>query len=129
VILADSSILIEWQRIPSIRTRQIIAAQDASVWGVTVAELLAGARNPVERQKVMALLGAFRRTAIPEPVWELAGDISAVLRARGTPLKLADIAIAATAIHHSLPLWTRDADFSRVQTVAPQLVLFDDSTA
>jgi predicted nucleic acid-binding protein len=129
VILADSSILIEWQRIPSIRTRQVIATEEAAVCGVTVAELLTGARNPVERQKTMALLGAFQRVAIEEPVWELAGDISAVLRVRGTPLNLADVVIAATAIHHSVPLWTRDTHFSRVQTVAPQLILFDESDA
>jgi predicted nucleic acid-binding protein len=77
VILADTSIVIEWQRIPSITTRRIIAAHDARVCGVTVAEVLTGARNPVERQKTMLLLGAFRRVDVEEPVWELAGDISA----------------------------------------------------
>lgn len=129
MILADSSVLIEWQRIPSIKTRQIISAHNAAICGVTVAELLAGARNPVERQKTMTLLGAFQQVRIEEPVWELAGDISAGLRARGTPLMLADVVIAATAIHYSLPLWTRDAHFDRVQSVVPQFVLFDESTA
>jgi tRNA(fMet)-specific endonuclease VapC len=129
VILADSSILIDWQRVPSIRTRQIVRAQNAGVCGVTVTELLTGARNPVERQKTMTLLGAFRPVTIEEPVWELAGDISSVLRVRGTPMKLPDIVIAATAIHHGMPLWTRDAHFSHVQAVAPQLTLFDETTS
>jgi tRNA(fMet)-specific endonuclease VapC len=129
VILADSSILIDWQRVPSIRTRQIVRTQNAGICGVTVTELLTGARNPVERQKTMTLLGAFRPVTIEEPVWELAGDISSTLRVRGTPMKLPDIVIAATAIHHGMPLWTRDAHFSHVQSVAPQLTLFDETTS
>lgn len=129
MILADSSILIDWQRVPSIQTRRIITAQNAGVCGVTVAEVLTGARNPLERQKTMTLLGAFRPVPIPDPVWELAGDIASALRVRGTPMKLPDIAIAATAIHHGVPLWTRDAHFSQVQAVVPQLSLFDEQTS
>lgn len=129
MILADSSILIDWQRVPAIRTRQIVRAQNAGICGVTVTELLTGARNPLERQKTMTLLSAFRPVKVEDPVWELAGDISSALRVRGTPMKLPDIVIAATAIHHGMPLWTRDAHFSQVQAVVPQLALFDERTS
>ena len=90
-------------------------------------ELLTGTRNPVERQKVNAILSAFKRLPIDEPAWELAGDLAAGLRVRGTSLALADMVIAATAIHHGLPLWTRDNHFARLQALAP-LTLFDEST-
>lgn len=91
MILADSSILFDWQRVPSIPTRQIITGQNAGICGVTVTELLTGARNPLERQKTMTLLGAFR------------------------PVKM--------------PLWTRDAHFSQVQAVVPQLTFFAEATS
>jgi predicted nucleic acid-binding protein len=131
VILADSSILIEWQRVPSanISSRRIAAEQEAAICGVTVAEVLQGARSSLERTKLSVLLSAFRRLAIEEEIWDLTGDLSARLRSRGTPLAIPDLAIAATAIYYSLPLWTRDAHFHRVQGVAPELILFDESNA
>jgi predicted nucleic acid-binding protein len=129
VILADSSILIEWQRKPSLRLHQLMRTHGAAVCGVTVAEVLTGARSPMEREKAMALISSFTRVPIDETVWELAGDISARLRLRGTPLMLADVTIAAAAIHHELPLWARDGHFERVRVVAPELVLFDEAAA
>lgn len=42
---------------------------------------------------------------------------------------LADVTIAATAIHHHIPLWTRDDDFERVRAVAPELTFFNEATA
>lgn len=55
-------------------------------------------------------------------------DAIAMIR-RGTKIPLPDAVLAATAIHHGIPLWTRDAHFARVQAVAPGLILFDDSEA
>jgi predicted nucleic acid-binding protein len=66
---------------------------------------------------------------IDEPVWELTGRISGVMARRGTRIKFQDAAIAATAIHRNLPLWTRDAHFTWVQAAFPQLILFDESQA
>ncbi len=63
-----------------------------------------------------------------EPVWELTGRISGAMTRRGTKIKFPDAAIAATAIHNGLPLWTRDSHFTWVQAEFPQLVLFDEST-
>lgn len=129
MILADSSILIEWQRKPSLRLHQTITRYDAAICGVTVAEVLTGARNPEERRKMIDLLSSFGRVAIEDGVWELAGDLAAQLRLQGTPLMLADVTIAAAATYHRVPLWTRDAHFSRVLPYAPDLILFDESTA
>jgi predicted nucleic acid-binding protein len=129
VILADSSVLIEWQRMPSIQLYQIMTRYHAGICGVTIAEVLGGARNPQEREKSVDLFSSFAQVPIEPPVWELAGDISARLRVQGTPVMLADLVIAATAIHHHLPLWTRDNHFERVRVVAPALAIFDASQA
>lgn len=129
MILADSSVLIEWQRMPSIGLYRIMTRYDAGICGVTVAEVLAGARTEEETQKAMELFSSFTRVPIDERVWELTGDLSAQLRKRGTPLMLADVAIAATAIHHSIRLWTRDNHFERVRAIDPRLAIFDETTA
>jgi predicted nucleic acid-binding protein len=129
VILADSSVLIEWQRMPSVQMFRIMTRYQAGICGVTVAEVLTGARDREERQKSLELCSSFAQVPIEAAVWELAGDIAARLRQRGTPLMLADITIAATAIHHHLPLWTRDNHVERVRAVAPRLAFFDESSA
>lgn len=129
MILADSSILIEWQRMPSIQLYKIMTRYHAGICGVTRTEVLGGARNPQEREKSLELFSSFASVPIEEAVWELAGDVSASLRRQGTPLMLADIVIAATAIHHHMPLWTRDNHFERVRSVAPGLTLFDEPKA
>lgn len=114
---------------PSIQLYKIMTRHHAGICGVTVVEVLGGARDPEEREKSMELLSSFAPVPIDAAVWELAGDISAKLRRRGTPLMLADIVVAATAIHHHLPLWTRDNHFERVRAVVPELALFDESAA
>lgn len=129
MILADSSVLIEWQRMPSVQLYRIMTRYQAGICGVTVVEVLGGARDPQEREKSMELFSSFAAVPIDDSVWELAGDISAKLRSRGTPLMLADVVIAATAIHHHIPLWTRDHHFERVRSVAPQFALFDEANA
>ena len=129
MILADSSVVIELQRKSSTRVRQIAEVHDAAVIGVTRAELLSGARNPKEQRVVLAVLDIFRGLALDERVWDRTGDISARLRMRGRPLPITDTLIAAAAIHNAIPLWTRDRDFLTIQTVAPELVIFDEGTA
>lgn len=129
MILADSSVLIEWQRMPSIQLYQIMTRYHAGICGVTVAEVLGGARDSQEREKSMQMFSSFAHVPIDPAVWELAGDIAAKLRKQGTPLMLPDVVIAATAIHHHIPLWTRDGDFERVRAVAPELHIFNEALA
>lgn len=129
MILADSSVLIEWQRMPSIQLYQVMTRYHAGICGITVVEVLAGARDPQERERSVDLFSSFARVPIDDAVWELAGELSAKLRLRGTPLMVADVIIAATAIYHHLPLWTRDNHFDRVRAVAPDLNLFNALSA
>lgn len=129
MILADSSVLIEWQRMPSIGMYQIMTRYHAGICGVTIAEVLAGARSPEEREKSLELFSSFANVPIEEPVWALAGEIAAKLRKAGTPLMMADVIIAATAIYHHLRLWTRDHHFDRVRAVNPALTLFNEASA
>ncbi len=114
---------------PSIQLYRIMTRYHAGICGVTVAEVLAGARDVQEREKSVELFSNFVRVPIDDAVWDLAGDIAVKLRQQGTPLMLADVAIAATAIHHHIALWTRDGHFERVRAVAPELALFDEATA
>lgn len=129
MILTDTSIVIDWLHRPSLQVRQIIAAHAPVICGVTVAEVLVGVRSEGDREKVMRQMGIFGRVAVDEPVWEIAGRIGGALEARGSRIPFQDLVVISTSIHHGIPVWTRDAHFSRVLDVAPELALFDESTA
>jgi predicted nucleic acid-binding protein len=45
MILTDASVVIVYERVPTPRLKKIIADEEASVCGVTVAELYAGVRS------------------------------------------------------------------------------------
>ncbi|HEU4883977.1 MAG TPA: PIN domain-containing protein [Longimicrobium sp.] len=96
---------------------------------MSLTELLTGIRAQPERVKLMHQLAVFGRVDVAEPVWEIAGNISGALEAKGARIPFPDMLIIATSIHHGVPLWTRDKHFARVLEVAPELVLFDERTA
>lgn len=127
MILTDTSILIEWARKPSVAVARVLSSGDPAVCGITVAELYAGIRSQPEQTDVEVTLRRFGVVPIDEPVWELTGRISGAMARRGTKIKFQDAAIAATAIHHDLPLWTRDAHFTWVQAAFPELILYDEA--
>jgi predicted nucleic acid-binding protein len=129
MILADTSVVIDWLRLPSLLTRRIIGSHRPAICGVSLTELLTGIRTQPERSKLIHQLAVFGRLDVAEPVWEIAGRISGGLEARGMRIPFPDMLIVSTAIHHAVPLWTRDKHFARVLDVAPELVLFDESTA
>ena len=65
------------------------------------------------RADLESLLTALHVLPVDEPVARRFGDVSAALRAAGTPLPTPDLLIAATALHHNLTMVTanrRDFD-------------------
>lgn len=129
MILADSSVVIDWLHLPSLLTRRIIGSHQPVICGVTVTEVLTGVRTDVERQKTMRQLAVFGRVPVDEQVWEIAGRVGSALDARGSRIPFQDLIIISTSIHLGIPVWTRDAHFERVLAVAPEVVLFDEATA
>lgn len=129
MILADTTILIELSRKPTVPVARAVLSTSPAVCGIVVAELYTGVQREAQRVDVEATLQLFVRVPIDEPVWKLTGQIMGAMARRGTKIKFPDAAIAATAIHHDLPLWTRDTHFQWVQAAFPELILFDEANA
>jgi len=129
MILTDTSVVIDWLHLPSLFVRRIIGTHQPAICGVTVTEVLAGVRTEIDREKTMRQLAVFGRVPIEEPVWEVAGRVGSVLEGRGSRIPFQDLFIISTSIHHRLPVWTRDRNFSRILPFVPELSPFDESNA
>ena len=105
--LLDTNIIIElWENHPQL-TKNLTVFMPAGfiISAVTAAELLIGALNKADLQKIRQELQLLEVLPLEPAVGELANKLLAtyVLSHR---LQLADALIAATALHYHLPLYT-----------------------
>ena len=94
---------------------------------VSLAELRAWPRlrTAPGRRDLDSILGGLHLLPVDEPVARRFGDVSAALRAAGTPLPTPDLLIAATALEHGLTVVTANRrDFDPV----PGLTVADWTT-
>ncbi len=126
MILVDTSVVIDYTRSGDPKLLALFQANGAAICGVTRAEVLAGARSPQHRVRLVAALNSFFPLSIPDSLWDDIGDCLLTLRSAGVTVPFADVVIAAVAIAHDVELWTRDAQFLHIQTVLPRLKLFSE---
>jgi predicted nucleic acid-binding protein len=129
VILTDTSIVIEQARRPSFEVQRVIDSGQAAVCGPVIAELYGGVRSEAERADLEIALQQYARVEVDEGIWTLAGRMLGEMDRRGTRIPFPDGIIAATAVQHGIPVWTRDQHFARLGAVAPGLTFFDESTS
>ena len=87
---------------------------------VSVSELLSG---PLLTPSFEKLILGIQQLEITAGYWERAGRLRAMLMRRGYRPKIADTLIARSCLDHSVPLVTRDRDFSSFQKLAGLRVL------
>jgi predicted nucleic acid-binding protein len=98
MILADASVVIVYERVPTPRLKKVIADADAAVCGLTIAELFAGVRSAKDEAKLQTALYDFRSLSISDTVWEGIGRNQSHLSARGVTVPLIDTALATIAM-------------------------------
>jgi predicted nucleic acid-binding protein len=121
VILVDSSAWIEFLRATGspahLRLRSALEQEvDLASTDVVVMEILAGARDNADRDRLRRLLYGMEFLAVDGPVdYEQASELYRACRAGGeTPRKLTDCLIAAVALRNDASLLCEDADFLRI---------------
>ena len=121
--LLDTSVVISWGR-----GEDPDLPEEASVSVVTLCGLHHGAMTAADSQRAgrVALPATVERTFEALPVDSRVAPhygrlMSVARRMQGARPGMADALIAATAISHGLPLYTRDRDFERLDV--PGLVL------
>jgi predicted nucleic acid-binding protein len=127
VVLPDTSIWVEYfrdaQPADADHLAALIAEGEVAICGPVIAELLAGTR-PSRRDALLETMLGLPWAGIDPDGWLQAGEASAELRRKGTPLALTDLAIAAAAAGGGHVLWSLDADFERIREVLEGLELY-----
>ena len=124
MILVDACVIFDHTRGKDPRLAGWFTTFPVAVCGATRAEVLAGARDPADRAKLVGLLSTFRHVPAPESVWDTVGDHLCALRRGGITVPFPDVVLATLAITNDIELWTRDGHFALVRQVLTNLKLF-----
>jgi len=119
-ILIDSDVLINHLR-KAIMMPPPEEHDELAISAITYAELIEGTHHSSKPEEgvrlIQSLLQMLNCTILPidKEVAVLFGELSATLRKNGNTLDSFDLLIAATALHHHIPLFTWNVKhFSRV---------------
>lgn len=130
MILVDSSAWVEFLRATGSPAHLGLRAAlqgtvDLACTDVIVMEILAGARDDADRDRLRRLLYGQEFLAVDGPAdYEQAAEIYRACRSGGeAPRKLTDCLIAAVAIRNEVELLCQDADFEVIARHAPLKIL------
>ncbi len=126
MILLDTSVVVDALHPRNADLRERFAKLQGVICGITRAEVLQGARDPVEAEELRAALNAYPQVPTPEGVWDMLGRHLAILRGAGRKVPLADAMIATLAIYHGIELWTRNGHHDTFRAFIPALRLFEE---
>lgn len=126
MILVDSSAWVEFLRATGssahLRVRSALQEKaDLASTDVVVMEILSGARDEADRDRLRRLLYGLKFLAVEGPTdYERAAGLYRLCRSAGeTPRKLTDCLIAAVAIRNDAELLCEDADFLTIARHSP----------
>jgi predicted nucleic acid-binding protein len=122
-VLIDTSVWIDALRGKTskivAKTQGLLNDDRVLTCGPVIFEIKRGIR-PKERKKILPLFDALIRLSFDEAVWDLAGDLDALLRRKGITIPPMDIIIAQICLYHKVSIFTLDQHFQSV----PGLKLF-----
>ena len=129
MVLIESSIFIQVQRMPNskeaVELGALLTSGEAAVVGPVMMEYLRGARSTEELEFLSDRILSVDCLEMDPQTWIIAGRLSNRLMRSGKTMTDLDVAIAATAIRHDVPLYTLDKGFSRI----PEVTLYQPSQA
>ena len=125
MILVESSVFIQVQRLPNsketIELGTLLTSGEAAVTGAVMMECIRGARSAEELDFLIRSFLSIDYLEMDQQTWVIAARLNNRLLRDGNTLSDFDIAIAATAIRHNVPLYTLDTGFDRI----PELTLYE----
>lgn len=124
MVIADTSVWIPFFNRPKSTEKQaldaLIDADEVSMAGVVLAELLQGCRTRKDRDEINDAMLSLPYLEMTRDIWILAGDISSSLLRRGITLPVPDLIVAAIALKNQCRLYSLDGHFQKI----PGLTLY-----
>lgn len=118
MVIADTSAWIPFFNRPDspekVALDLLIDADEVSLVGIVLAELVQGCRTPSERDLLSDALLALPYYEVTQSTWLQAGDLSAALLRKGITLPLSDLIIAALAIERNCRVYSLDTHFKKI---------------
>lgn len=118
MVVVDSSVWVHYLRTPNSPVGQemnrLLEADEVSITGVVLAEVLQGARNETDFERLRSSLETLPYIDQSPQTWLAAARIGMRLRVEGRLIPLTDLAIAATALEADEEVYTLDEHFERV---------------
>ncbi|MBI2980955.1 MAG: PIN domain-containing protein [Deltaproteobacteria bacterium] len=115
-VLLDTSVWITFFRAKNREVVQevgsLLTTNRVLIAGVVLLELLQGALNEKEMEKILTLMEPVSRIDPSSNTWEEAGRLSYSIRKKGFTISTGDALIAALAIENDALLFTEDKHFN-----------------
>ena len=125
MILLDSNILIDYWRKPEELLKLNISKDKHSICGVVKSELLHGAKDDEEADRMLGFFQSFNLVTVDEYDWEFSGLMLQNFRQEVYSIPVTDVLIAYLGIKYDIPVWTKDHHFKLIQAVYPELKLYE----
>ncbi len=125
MILLDTNILIDYWRKPEELLKLNISKDKHSICGVVKSELLHGAKDDKEADRMLGFFQSFNLITVDEYDWEFSGMMLQNFRQEGYSIPVTDTLITYLGIKYDIPVWTKDHHFKLIQAVYPELKLYE----
>lgn len=125
MILCDTSILIDYWRNPNDLLKLNISKDKHSICGIVKTELLHGAKDDDEADRLLGFFQSFNLVTVDEYDWEYTGLILQNIKKNGLTLPVTDVLIAYLGMKYDIPVWTKDHHFRLIQSIYPELRLYE----
>lgn len=125
MILVDTNIFIDYFRGRDISLNKNFDSLEIGICGIVKSELLHGALTDDEADNMIKAFTSFELITIDEYDWEFAGLMLQTIRRQGFSLPVTDVLIAYLGIKYDIPVWTKDHHFKVVQSIYPELKLYE----
>ena len=124
MIIVDTNIIIDFWKNPSQAFIDIFLNEDVCICGIIKAELLHGARNPGEFNKINDALSEFEYITIDEIAWDYLGDVLFNLKKGGLTIPFQDALLITIALKNKMAIWTNDKHIKLAVNIFHDLQLF-----